>query len=98
VERLRGGGAALLLRVPTPGRLGAAVTLPEDRRTGAGPFLTILTGDMRVKRPGRVRLRLATTPPGARLLERRERVRTKVVASLLPRDGPLKVRMRSARL
>jgi hypothetical protein len=98
VERLRGGGAALLLRVPTPGRLGAAVTLPEDRRTGAGPFLTILTGDMRVKRPGRVRLRLATTPPGARLLERRGRVRTKVVASLLPRDGPLKVRMRSARL
>jgi hypothetical protein len=98
VERLRGGGAALLLRVPTPGRLGAAITLPEDRRTGAGPFLTILTGDMRVKRPGRVRLRLATTPPGERLLARRQRVRTKVVASLLPRNGPLKVRMRSARL
>jgi hypothetical protein len=98
VERLRDGGASLLLRVPKPGHLGAAITLPEDRLTGAGPFLTILAGDMRVTRPGRVRLRLASTPPGARLLARRERVRTKVVASLLPRSGPLKVRMRSARL
>jgi hypothetical protein len=98
VERLRGGGAALLLRVPKVGRLSAAVTLPANRLTGEGPFLTILTGDMRVKRPGRVRLRLASTPPGARLLARRKRVRTKVVASLLPRRGPLKVRMRSARL
>jgi hypothetical protein len=97
-ERLRGGGAALLLRVPKVGRLSAAVTLPANRRTGAGPFRTILTGDMRVKRPGRVRLRLASTPPGRRLLARRRRVRTKVVASLLPRDGGLKVRMRSARL
>jgi hypothetical protein len=53
---------------------------------------------MRVKQAGRLRLRLASTPPGARLLARRKRLRTKVVASLLPRQGPLKVRMRSARL
>jgi hypothetical protein len=98
VERLQGGGASLLLKVPKAGRLSAAVTLPTNRLTGAGPFLTILTGDMRVRRPGRVRLRLASTPPGARLLARRKRVRTKVVASLLPRRGSLKVRMRSARL
>jgi hypothetical protein len=98
VERLRGGGASALLRVPKAGRLSAAITLPANRRTGAGPFTTILVGDMRVKRPGRVRLRLASTPPGARILARRKRVRTKVVASLLPRGGGLKVRMRSARL
>jgi hypothetical protein len=98
VERLRGGGASLVLRVPRAGRLSAAVTLPANRLTGAGPFLTILTGDMRVERPGRVRLRLASTPLGARLLARRKRVRTKVVASLVPRRGPLRVRMRSARL
>jgi hypothetical protein len=98
VERLRGGGASLLLRVPKAGRLSAAITLPANRRTGDGPFLTILTGDRRVKRAGRLRLRLASTPPGARVLARRKRVRTKVVASLLPRNGGLKVRMRSARL
>ncbi len=98
VQRLRGGGASLLLRVPKRGRLRAGVTLPDNRRTGAGPFLTILTGDLRVKRPGRVRLRLASTPPGARFLSRRKSVRTKLVASLLQRDGQLKVRMRSARL
>jgi hypothetical protein len=98
VKRLRDGGASLMLRVPKAGRLSAAITLPGDRLTGAGPFLTILTGDMRVRRAGRVRLRLAATPPGARLLARRKRVRTKVVASLLPRSGALKVRMRSARL
>jgi hypothetical protein len=98
VERLRSGGASVLLRVPRAGQLNAAVTLPANRRTGAGPFLTILTGDMHVRRPGRVRLRLASTPPGARVLARRKRLRTKVVASLLPRRGSLKVRMRSARL
>jgi hypothetical protein len=98
VERLRGGGASLLLRVPKAGRLSAAITLPANRRTGDGPFLTILTGDRRVKRAGRLRLRLASTPPGARVLARRKRVRTKVVASLLPRNGGLRVRMRSAKL
>ena len=98
VDRRRGGGATLLLRVPRAGRLSAAITRPGDRLTGAGPFLTILTGDMRVKRAGRVRLRLNSTAPGARLLARRRRVRTKVVVSLLPRKGSLKVLMRSARL
>jgi hypothetical protein len=52
---------------------------------------------MRVRRAGRVRLRLDPTAPGARLLARR-RVRAKVVVSLLPREGSLKVLMRSARL
>ena len=98
VKRPRSGGASLLLRVPKRGRLRAAVTLPANRRTGAGPFLTILTGDLRVKRAGRVRLRLAATPPGVRVLARRKSIRTKVVASFLRRDGTLKVLMRSARL
>ena len=98
VDRRRGQDATLLLRVPKAGRLSAAITRPGDRLTGAGPFLTILTGDMRVRRAGRVRLRVNSTKPGARLLARRPRVRTKVVVSLLPRKGPLKVLMRSARL
>jgi hypothetical protein len=99
VDRRRGGDATALLRVPRAGRLSAAITLPADRRTGAGPFITILTGDMRVRRPGRVRLRLDSTVPGARVLARRPRLRTKAVVSLLPRgDAPLKVLMRSARL
>jgi hypothetical protein len=98
VERLRGGGASLLVRVPRRGHLGAAVTLPANRRTGAGPFLTILTGDMGVKRAGRVRLRLVSTPRGTRVLSRRKRVRTKIVAALVDRDRGLKIRMRSARL
>jgi hypothetical protein len=98
VTRLRCGGASLLLRVPRRGYLSAAVTLPADRRTGAGPFLTILSGDKVVRRPGRVRLRLASTPGGKRVLSRGKRVRTKVVAALVDRDGGLKVRMRSARL
>ena len=97
-RRRTGGGATLLLRVPRAGRLSAAVTRPGNLRTGAGPFLTILTGDMRVKRGGRVRLRVDSTTPGARLLARRPRLRTKVVVSLIPRKGPLKVLMRSARL
>jgi hypothetical protein len=43
-DRKRRRGATLLLRVPRAGRLSAAITLPSDRRTGAGPFLTILPG------------------------------------------------------
>jgi hypothetical protein len=98
VYRRRGGGATLVVRVPRAGLLGAAVTLPASRRTGAGPFTTILTGDKDVRRPGRVRLRLAATPAGTRALDRRARLRTKVVVSLLPRRSNLKVLMRSARV
>jgi hypothetical protein len=97
-DRRRGGGASLLLRVPKAGRVSAAVTLPANRRTGAGPFLTILNGDVRVRRAGRVRLRLAATPRGARVLDRRRRVRVKVVVAYFPRRAPLKLLMRSARL
>ena len=78
--------------------MSAALTLPANRRTGAGPFRTILTGDKRVRRAGRVRLPLAATPAGARVLDRRRRVRTKVVVAYFPRRAPLTVLMRSARL
>jgi hypothetical protein len=99
IERLRGGRASLLLRVPKPGRVSASVTLPFHLRSGAGPFLTTLTGDMRVKRPGRVRLRLDATPAGERVLKRRKSIRTKIVVALFPRNhGALELRMRSARL
>jgi hypothetical protein len=97
-RRRRGDGANLLLRVPRPGLVSAAITLPDSQRTGVGPFLTLLTGDMNVRRPGRVWLRMESTSPGTRVLERRRHVRTKVVVSLLPRERPLKVLMRSARL
>jgi hypothetical protein len=96
-RRPRGDGANLLLRVPRAGLVSAAITLP-DQRTGEGPFLTLLTGDMKVRRPGRVWLRMDSTSPGGRVLDRRRRVRTKVVVSLLPRKESLKVLMRSARL
>jgi hypothetical protein len=96
-RRQRGDGANLLLRVPRAGLVSAAITLP-DQRTGEGPFLTLLTGDMKVRRPGRVWLRMDSTSPGGRVLDRRRRVRTKVVVSLLPRKESLKVLMRSARL
>jgi hypothetical protein len=97
-DRRSGGRASLLLRVPRAGRVSAAVTLPANRRTGAGPFQTILTGDRRVRRGGRVRLRLAATPRGARILERRRRVRTKVVVAYFPRRASLTLLMRSARV
>jgi hypothetical protein len=99
VERRRKGrDATLLVRVPRAGRLSAAITLPASRRSGAGPFTTILTGDKRVRRTGRVRLRLDSTPAGTRALGRRGRLRTKVVVSLVPRRTNLTVLMRSARL
>ncbi len=99
VDRRRGGdGANVLLRVPRAGRLSAAITLPDDRLTGAGPFLTLLTGDMNVRRPGRVWLRMDSTTPGARVLDRRRRVRTKVIVSLVAPERPLRVLMRSAKL
>ena len=91
-------GATALVRVPRAGRLSAAITLPASRRTGAGPFTTILAGDKRVRRTGRVRLRLAATPAGTRALDKRGRLRTKVVVSLVPRRTNLTVLMRSARL
>jgi hypothetical protein len=68
------------------------------RRTGAGPFTTILTGDRRVRRSGRVRLRLVPTPAGSRALARRGRLRTKIVVSLLPRRSSPTLLMRSVRL
>jgi hypothetical protein len=99
VDRLKDGRATLLLRVPKAGRVSAAVTLPSSRRTGAGPFLTTLTGEMRVKHPGRARLRLDPTPAGMRVLKRHKSVRTKVVVALFPkRRAPLQLLMRSARL
>jgi len=97
-RRRSGRGATLLVRVPRPGRLGASITLPAARRTGAGPFTTILTGDRRVRRAGRVRLRVEPTPAGSRVLSRRGRLRTKIVVALLPLRSTPMLLMRSARL
>jgi hypothetical protein len=91
-------GATLTLRVPRAGNVSAAITLPSVRKTGAGPFVTILTGERRVTQGGRIKLKLRATAPGERALARPSRLRTKVIVSLLPKTGPLKVLMRSARL
>src|SRR5262249_47054962 len=96
--RRQRGGATLLLRVPRAGDVYASITLPTVRRTGAGPFRTILTGQQHVRHAGRIRLRLRATPVGERALARRARLRTKVVVSLVPPSGRLKVLMHSARL
>ena len=48
---------------PQAGRISLDVTLPSNGKTGAGPFETILTGEMRVRRAGRVRVRLTPTQP-----------------------------------
>lgn len=88
----------VLITAPKKGRLSISITLPTNRRTGEGPFTTILTGEMRVKRPGRVRMRLKATPAGARVLAKRKRLRTKAVVAYFPRQAQLELLMRSARL
>ena len=93
----RGRRASLLISAPHAGDVSASVTLPANGRTGAGPFTTILTSEMRVKRPGRVRLKLSSTPAGSRVLSRRKSVRTKVVVAYFPRRSTLSLLMRSAR-
>src|SRR4051794_39832618 len=65
----------LLIAVPNPGRVTVRVTLPATRRTGAGPFITIATGSRRVRHAGRIHLRLAGTPSGARVLTRHPRTK-----------------------
>jgi hypothetical protein len=94
----RKDGATLTVRVPRAGDVSAAITLPAVRKTGAGPFLTILTGERHAAHAGRIKLKLRATAPGERVLARPYRLRTKVIVSLLPATGPLKVLMRSARL
>ena len=92
------GRATRSLRVPKGGRVSASVTLPSNRNTGAGPFTTILTGDMRVRRAGRVR-RAARADPGRRAGARQSAsaLRTKVVVAYFPRRASLELLMRSAR-
>ena len=51
-----------LLRVPKAGRVNVSVTLPANRRTGEGPFTTVLTGDMRVQ-PRRAACACCSTRP-----------------------------------
>ena len=98
VHRRGTRGAAMVLHVPRAGRLRAEITVPAKGRRGAGEPVTILTGDMRVRHAGRVRLQLDATRHGERLLARRDRLRGKVVVSLRSRGEPRKVLKRSASL
>jgi hypothetical protein len=93
----KGVHTSLLISAPKAGMVSASVTLPGNAKTGAGPFTTILTGEKRVKHAGLVRLRLTSTPAGARVLTRRRHVRTKVVVAYFPRKSTLSLLMRSAR-
>jgi hypothetical protein len=88
---------SVVISAPRPGKVSVNVTLPGNAKTGAGPFTTILTGEKRVRRAGRVRLQLASTPAGSRVLSRRKSVRTKVVVAYFPRRSTLSLLMRSAR-
>jgi hypothetical protein len=88
----------VLITAPKAGRLSISITLPAKQKTGAGPFTTILTGEKRVKRAGRVRLRLKATPAGEKVLAKRRRLRTKAVVAYFPRKSQLELLMRSARL
>ena len=88
------GRRSALLTVPKAGRVNVSVTLPANRRTGAGPFTTIFTGESRARHAGRVRVRLTST--GAAKL--RKHPRTKVVVAYFPRRSTLELLMRSARL
>jgi hypothetical protein len=97
VHRLRDGSATALLRVPRAGRVNVSVTLPANRR-GEGPFTTILTGEMRIRRAGRVRVKLDSTVAGVRAMGKRKRMRTKVVVAYFPRRTTLELLMHSARL
>jgi hypothetical protein len=89
---------SVVITAPKAGRISISITLPAKQKTGEGPFTTILTGEKRVKRAGRVRLRLKTTPAGAKVLSKRRRVRTKAVVAYFPRKAQLELLMRSARL
>jgi hypothetical protein len=93
----RGMRTSLLISAPKAGMVSASVTLPRNAKTGEGPFTTILTGQKRVKRGGRVRLTLTSTPAGSRVLARRKHVRTKVVVAYFPKKSTLSLLMRSAR-
>ena len=86
-----------MITAPKAGRVSVSITLPGNRKTGAGPFTTILTGDKRVKRPGRVRLKLKATPAGERVLAKQARAH-EGRRGLLPAQGQLELLMRSARL
>jgi hypothetical protein len=77
--------------------VNVSVTLPANRK-GEGPFTTILTGDMRIARAGRVRVRLDSTVAGVRAIGKRKRMRTKVVVAYFPRRTTLELLMHSARL
>jgi hypothetical protein len=82
-----------MLEVPKAGRVNVSVTLPANRRTGAGPFTTILTGEARARHAGRVRVKLSAV--GRRIPRR---ARTKVVVAYFPRRSALELLMHSARL
>ncbi len=93
----RGMRTSLLISAPKAGMISASVTLPGNAKSGAGPFTTILTGSKSVKRAGRVRLTLNSTPAGTRVLSRRKHFRTKVVVAYFPKQSTLSLLMRSAR-
>lgn len=89
----RDGGVSLLLAIPKAGRLSAtaSVAAPQPPRApstaAAGARLTLASARSRVKQARRVRLELATSRAGRRLLERRGPMRALVSVSFRPATG-----------
>ena len=91
------GDPVLKLRAPRAGRVSGNVTTSAGRWDIVGAARTIGEGQARSRRAGPVRLRLKLSQPGQRLVDRRGRLRARVVVSIRSRSA-LQVAMRRIRL
>jgi hypothetical protein len=91
------GDPVLKLRAPRPGRVSGNVTTSAGRWDIVGAARTIGTGQARSRRAGPVRLRLKLSRSGHRLVDRRGRLKARVVVSIQSKSA-LQVAMRRIRL
>jgi hypothetical protein len=91
------GDPVLKLRAPRAGRVSGNVTTSAGRWDIVGAARTIGVGQARSRRAGAVRLRLELSRSGHRLVDRRGRLKARVVVSIQSRST-LQVAMRRIRL
>jgi hypothetical protein len=91
------GDPVLKLRAPRAGRVSGNVTTSAGRWDIVGAARTIGAGQARSRRAGPIRLRLRLSDPGRRLVDRRGRLKARVVVSIQSRSA-LQVAMRRIRL
>lgn len=91
------GDPVLKLRAPRAGRVSGNVTTSAGRWDIVGAARTIGAGQARSRRAGPVRLRLRLSRVGHRLVDRRGRLKARVVVSIQSRSA-LQVAMRRIRL